>query len=73
MSSYNQSGDRIRSAMEGHCFKVEKRSMGHLHDLLYEVKDKLAFADPVDFYITGDSTINAWTIASAKEGKRIKG
>lgn len=69
MSSYNQSGDRIRSAMEGHCFKVEKRLMGHLYDLLYEVKDKLAFADPVDFYITGDSTINAWTIASAKEGE----
>lgn len=69
MSSYNQSGDRIRSAMEGHCFKVEKRLMGHLYDLLYDVKEKLAFSDSVDFYITGDSSINAWTIASAKEGE----
>lgn len=69
MSSYNQSGDRIRSAMEGHCFKVEKRLMEHLYDLLYDVKEKLAFSDSVDFYITGDSSINAWTIASAKEGE----
>ena len=54
MSSYSQSGDKIRSAMEGHCFKVERRLMEHLYDLLYDVKNKLGFKDPVDFYITGD-------------------
>ena len=43
--------------------------MSHLHDLLYGVKEKLGFADPVDFYITGDSTVNAWTIAAAREGE----
>ena len=69
LSSYDQSGDKIRSAMEGHCFKVEQRLMAHLYDLLYAVKDKLAFQDPVDFYITGDSTVNAWTIASPREGE----
>ena len=69
LSSYDQSGDKIRSAMEGHCFKVEQRLMSHLYDLLYAVKDKLAFQDPVDFYITGDSTVNAWTIASPREGE----
>lgn len=69
MSSYDQSEDKIRSAMEGHCFKVEKRLMGHLYDLLYDVKNKLGFRDPVDFYITGDASVNAWTIASSREGE----
>ena len=69
ISSYDQSGDKIRSAMEGHSFKVEKRLMGQLYDLLYDVKRKLGFQDPVDFYITGDSTVNAWTIASPREGE----
>ncbi len=68
-SSYNQGGESLRSAMEGHSFKVEKRLMGHLYDLLYGVKEKLEFQDPVDFYITGDSTVNAWTIAAAREGE----
>lgn len=69
MSSYDQSEDKIRSTMEGHCFKVEKRLMGHLYDLLYDVKNKLDFRDPVDFYITGDASVNAWTIASSREGE----
>lgn len=69
MSSYDQSEDKIRSTMEGHCFKVEKRLMGHLYDLLYDVKNKLGFRDPVDFYITGDASVNAWTIASSREGE----
>ena len=68
-SSYNQGGESLRSAMEGHSFKVEKRLMGHLFDLLYGVKEKLGFKDDVDFYITGDSTVNAWTIAAAREGE----
>ena len=69
LSSFDQSGHGLRSAMEGHSFKVEKRLMSHLHDLLYGVKEKLGFADPVDFYISGDSTVNAWTIAAAREGE----
>lgn len=69
MSFYDQSEDKIRSTMEGHCFKVEKRLMGHLYDLLYDVKNKLGFRDPVDFYITGDASVNAWTIASSREGE----
>lgn len=69
LSSYDQSADKIRSTMEGHCFKVEKRLMKHLYELLYGVKDKLSFQDPVDFYITGDASVNAWTIASPREGE----
>ena len=69
LSSFDQSSHGLRSAMEGHSFKVEKRLMSHLYDLLYGVKEKLGFADPVDFYITGDSTVNAWTIAAAREGE----
>lgn len=69
LSSYNQSEHELKSAMEGHSFKVEKRLMGHLYDLLYGVKEKLGFKDDVDFYITGNSTVNAWTIAAKNEGE----
>ena len=68
-SSYSQGSSSIRSAMEGHSFKVEKRLMSHLYDLFYDVKRRLGFEDPVDFYITGDSTVNAWTIAAARKGE----
>ena len=67
-SSIDQGGDYWKNVMEGHSFKVEKRLMGHLHDLLYEVKDKLGFKEDVDFYITGNATVNAFAVASSKEG-----
>ena len=47
LSSFDQSSHGLRSAMEGHSFKVEKRLMGHLYDLLYGVKEKLGFKDVI--------------------------
>lgn len=58
-----------RSTMEGHSFKVEKKMMRHLHDLFYGVKKDLGYKEPVDFYITGDASVNAFSVASEKEGE----
>ena len=58
-----------RSAMEGHSFKVEQKLLGHLYELFEEVKEKLGFTDRVDFYVTGDSTVNAFSLAAEGEGE----
>lgn len=66
-SSLDRGGDYWKNVMEGHSFKVEKRLMSHLYDLFYEVKDKLGFKEDVDFYITGDASVNAFAVASSKK------
>jgi len=58
-----------RSMMEGHSFKVEKKLMSSLYDLFNDVKNSLGFEEPVDFYVTGDSSVNAFSVASTKEGE----
>lgn len=68
-SSLNQGGDYWKNVMEGHSFKVEKRLMSHIYDLFYDVKAKLGFEEDIDFYITGDATVNAFAVASANPGE----
>lgn len=61
--------DYWRNIMEGHCMKVEKEILPEFYDMCHEVKDKLGFTEPVDFYIQGDSSINAFSVAAAEEGQ----
>ena len=64
------SGDAYwRSNMEGHCLKVQQDLLPDFHALCQEVKSKLGFDEPVDFYITGDSTVNAFSLAAEDEGE----
>ncbi|MCQ2146308.1 MAG: M48 family metallopeptidase [Bacteroidales bacterium] len=58
-----------RSTMEGHSFKVQKNTMKHLYDLFYGVKKTLNFEGDIDFYITGDASVNAFSVASEKQGE----
>lgn len=60
--------DYWRSRMEGHCMKADKNLLGNFYNLCHEVKDRLGFQEPVDFYVTGDSSINAFSIA-AEDGE----
>jgi len=57
-----------RSNMEGHCLKVQEDLLPDVFALCQEVKQKLNFTDNVDFYITGDSTVNAFSLAAEDEG-----
>ncbi|MBR3302769.1 MAG: M48 family metalloprotease [Bacteroidales bacterium] len=67
-SKDTSSDDYWRSRMEGHCMKVEKEILGDFYNLCMEVKEKLGFKEQVDFYVTGDSTLNAFSIAAEDEG-----
>ena len=53
-----------RSAMEGHSLKVEQELLPDVYQLCQEVKAKLNFEEAVDFYITGDSSVNAFSLAA---------
>lgn len=59
--------DYWRSRMEGHCMKVDEKLLGSFYRLCMDVKERLCFNDPVDFYVTGDSSINAFSIAAEDE------
>lgn len=54
--------------MEGHCMKVDRDVLPEFHALCQEVKQRLGFDEPVDFYVTGDSTLNAFSVAAEDEG-----
>jgi len=58
-----------RSVMEGQSFKVEEKLMSNLYHLFNDVKNDLGFEGPIDFYVTGDSDVNAFSVASEKEGE----
>ena len=55
--------------MEGHSLKVDKELLPDFYRLCHEVKAKLNFEEDVDFYITGDSTVNAFSVAAEEEGE----
>ncbi|EJX05838.1 Peptidase M48, Ste24p [gut metagenome] len=58
-----------RSSMEGHSLKVEKDLLPDFYDLCQQVQSKLGFKEKVDFYITGDSTVNAFSVAAENENE----
>jgi len=56
-----------RSSMEGHSLKVQQDLLPDFYALCQEVKEKLHFEGKVDFYITGDSSVNAFSVAAEGE------
>ena len=58
-----------RSSMEGHSLKVQQELLPDFWYLCHEVKERLNFKEKVDFYITGDSSVNAFSVAAEDEGE----
>lgn len=58
-----------KDTLEGHSFKVDAQLLGRLHKLFYQVKDDLGFTEKVDFYITGDASVNAFAVSAQEEGE----
>lgn len=58
-----------RSSMEGHSLKVQPDLLPYFYDLCHDVKNKLDFNENVDFYITGDATVNAFSLAAEGDGE----
>ncbi len=63
------SDNYYRSMLEGHSFKVEEGTLSRYYNIFNEIKETLQFTEPVDFYITGDPSVNAFAIASQEEGE----
>ncbi len=57
----------FRSVMEGNSLKVQQSLLPQFYQLCEEVKEKLEFTEQIDFYITGNSTVNACAYASENE------
>lgn len=57
----------FRSVMEGNSLKVSETLLPHFYALCQEVKEKLEFVGDIDFYIAGDSTVNACSYSSNDE------
>jgi len=49
--------------MDGYSFKVNKNLSPDVYDLFYGIKERLEFDEDIDFYITNDSSINAFAIS----------
>ena len=58
-----------RSSMEGHSLKVRPELLPDFYELCQDVKKKLEYNEAVDFYITGDATVNAFSLAAEDEGE----
>lgn len=58
-----------RSSMEGHSLRVQKELLPDFYALCQDVKKKLKVKEEVDFYITGDSDVNAFSLAAEDEGE----
>ena len=58
-----------RSSMEGHSLKVQPELLPDFYELCQDVKKKLEYNEAVDFYITGDATVNAFSLAAEDEGE----
>lgn len=68
LAKANSGPNYWKNTLEGHSFKVDEKLLGRLYTLFYEVKEKLGFKDNVDFYITADSSINAFAVPAQEEG-----
>lgn len=68
MADVNARPDFLRNALEGQSFKVDKNLMKRYYEIFYGVKEALGFDEEIDFYVTCDSTVNAWTVKHRKEG-----
>lgn len=59
----------FRSMREGNSLKVNKTLLPQFYDLCEEVKNKLEFVGDIDFYISGNSEVNACAFYSGDEKK----
>ncbi len=57
----------FRGIREGTSFKVSEKLLPQFYALCEEVKEKLDYKEPIDFYITGNSEINACAAFSYDE------
>lgn len=68
-AKFNNDDNYWRNMLEGHSFKVDEKILSKLHNLFIEVKQKLNYTEMIDFYVTGDPSVNAFAVAAPEKGK----
>jgi len=58
-----------KSFREGNCFKIEENSLPDLYRICQEVIKALDYKEPIDFYLSGDSDINANSWEAENDGE----
>ena len=53
--------------LEGHSFKVDKNISKKLYTLFNSVKENLGYKEKLDFYISSDSSVNAFALSSTED------
>ena len=64
-----QNSNYYKNLLDGHSFKVGPETLANYWNIFQEVRQTTGFNEDIDFYITGDATINAFCIPSEKEGR----
>jgi hypothetical protein len=54
--------NQSKNFLEGYAFRISQDIASHLYELFNEVKSALQFDEPVDFFVTNSSELNAYTI-----------
>lgn len=53
------SGNYLKSILEGHSFKITERMVPKLYATCHDIQQRLEFDEPVEYYITSSTAINA--------------
>lgn len=57
----------FKHILEGHSFKITPRMAPRLHTLCYEVKARLEFEEPIDFFIQNSPEINCFAVSRTED------
>ena len=57
----------IRAAMEGHSLKISGAMAPRVHAICERVKERLEFAEPVEFFVHGDRSLNCSAVPRLEE------
>jgi len=68
-ANYEPEENIWKNILEGHSFKVTPEMAPKLYCLFQEVKNKLEYKKPIDFYITNSPELNAFSLSRTERGE----
>lgn len=68
-ANFPQTDNYYKNILDGHSFKVDQNNLPNYYRIFREVCETVGFREPVDFYITGDSSINAFCVPSRSKDR----
>jgi len=59
-AKFTRTDNYWRQILEGHSFKIEENISNKFYTMCHEVKERIGFNEPIDFYITNNPGVNAF-------------